>query len=122
MYNRRYLHHRKTTQNQKLQRCDTVFEAMGCFYHFCDCQQKEKVTSEILKRWNKRKKTMTRSGNLISLGKDFKWSKFGNVVGGSTLKKTRTSERDWGQNFPFRKPLSELQIMIKKSTLFGYVC
>ena len=35
--------------------CDTLFEVLGCFYHGCVCQQKKKVTSQILNRSEKRK-------------------------------------------------------------------
>ena len=33
--------------------CITVFEAMGCFYHYCSCQ--EALTEEDIQRGNKKR-------------------------------------------------------------------
>ena len=36
--------------------CNTVFEAMGCFYHYCPCQEARPVlTEEDIKRGNKKR-------------------------------------------------------------------
>ena len=36
--------------------CNTVFEAMGCFYHFCPCQElRPSLTEEDIKRGSKKK-------------------------------------------------------------------
>ena len=40
--------------------CNTVFQAMGCFYHFCPCQEAHlSVTDEKLLRGNKKKARRT---------------------------------------------------------------
>ena len=37
--------------------CNTVFEAMGCFYHYCPCQEaRPSLTEEDIERGNKRRK------------------------------------------------------------------
>ena len=36
--------------------CNTVFEAMGCFYHFCSCQELHpSLTEEDIKRGSRKK-------------------------------------------------------------------
>ena len=102
--------------------CDTVFEAMGCFYHGCDCQQKEKVTSEILKRWKKRKNYDAERKEYI-IGKGFQVIEIWECCWWKQVKDDKDIRERLKKNFPFRKPLSEQQIMqqIKNNTLFGYV-
>ena len=35
--------------------CNTVFEAMGCFYHYCPCQEARlSLTEEVIERGNKK--------------------------------------------------------------------
>ena len=37
--------------------CNTVFEAMGCFYHYCSCQEaRPALTEEDIKRGKKSEK------------------------------------------------------------------
>ena len=37
-------------------RCNTVFEVMGCFYHFCPCQElRPSLTEEDIQRGNKKR-------------------------------------------------------------------
>ena len=36
--------------------CNTVFEAMGCFYHYCPCQEaRPSLTEEDIERGNKKR-------------------------------------------------------------------
>ena len=36
--------------------CNTVFEAMGCFYHFCPCQElRPSLTQEDIQRGSKKR-------------------------------------------------------------------
>ena len=36
--------------------CNTVFEAMGCFYHYCSCQEaRPALTEEDIERGNKKR-------------------------------------------------------------------
>ena len=37
-------------------RCNTVFETMGCFYHFCSCQElRPSLTEEDIKRGSRKR-------------------------------------------------------------------
>ena len=35
--------------------CNTVFEAMGCFFHFCQCQEEKQLLFEDIERGLKRR-------------------------------------------------------------------
>ena len=35
--------------------CNTVFEAMGCFYHYCPCQEARPSVTEDIERGNKKR-------------------------------------------------------------------
>ena len=36
--------------------CNTVFEAIGCFYHYCPCQEaRSSLTEEDIERSNKKR-------------------------------------------------------------------
>ena len=35
--------------------CKTVFEAMGCFYHFCPCQELCPILNEDVKRGSRKR-------------------------------------------------------------------
>ena len=87
-----------------------MFEAIGCFHHGCDCQQKEKVTCEILKR-------------KYIIGKGFQVIEIWECCWWKQDKEDKDIRERFRTNFPFRKPVSEQQIMqqIKNNTLFGYV-
>ena len=38
--------------------CNTVFEAMGCFYHYCSCQEARlALIEEDIERGNKKRET-----------------------------------------------------------------
>ena len=51
--------------------CNTVFEAMGCFYYGCDCQiVKKEANAHIGKRWHERRKFNAERKKII-IGKGF---------------------------------------------------
>ena len=51
--------------------CSTVFEAIGCFHHSCDCQLvKEEANAYIVKRWHKRRRIDAERKNL-KIGKRY---------------------------------------------------
>ena len=61
--------------------CNTVFEAMGCFYHFCPCQElRPSLTEEDIKRGSRRELDELRRGYIQE--KSFTSFKCGNVCGG----------------------------------------
>ena len=51
--------------------CNTVFEAMGCFYHGCNGQMaKKEANAHIVKRWHERRKFNAERKNFI-MGKRY---------------------------------------------------
>ena len=103
--------------------CDTVFEAMGCFYHFCPCQELcPSLTKRNIKRGSrKRELDELRRGNKEEKGStviemwEYEWWR---------LYKTTTNVKlHIRGNSLNRRSLTEQQLLegIKKGNLFGYV-
>ena len=104
--------------------CSTVFEAMGCNYHYCPCQEARPslTDADIEKRVKKRQQDEMHWDNIQQKGYQIvkKWEcewwcrlyKSDESVG-SHLR----------ENFPYRRPLSEEQLLrrIIDGRLFGYV-
>ena len=89
--------------------CNTVFEAMGCYFHYCPCQESPKKKTKCAKN--------------ISNRKDTKLLKCGSAIGGNYMEPMRQKKNHLQTNFPYQLPLSEERLMqeIKSRTLFGYV-
>ena len=67
--------------------CMTVFEAMGCFYHYCPCQEaRPSLIEEGNERGNK-KRELDQLRNSTSKKKDIMLLKCGNVSGGICIKR-----------------------------------
>ena len=67
--------------------CKTVFEAMGCFYHYCPCQEALlSLTEEDIDRGNKMRE-MDRMRKQYIKKKDIMLLKSGNVSGGICIKR-----------------------------------
>ena len=103
--------------------CITVFEAMGCFYHFCPCQElRPSLTEEDIKRGSRRRELdELRRGYIQEKGFtviemwEFEWWRLYKTT---TIVKLRIREK-----FPYRRSLTEQQLLegIKKGKLLGYV-
>ena len=69
--------------------CNTVFEAMGCFYHYCLCQEtKHSLTEDEIEVATKRKK-WTGAESSTSKKKYVMLSKCGNVTSGISIRRQR---------------------------------
>ena len=70
--------------------CDhfkTVFEAMGCYYHFCFCQEASpSLTEQDIERGNKKRERWMICDENTLKRKVTKWKKCGNVTGGKVSK------------------------------------
>ena len=103
--------------------CNTVFEAMGCFYHFCPGQElRPPLTEEDIRHGSKKRDfdemrrdyTQVKSFNVVEMWECEWWR----------LYKTTTNVKlHIRENFPYRRSLTEYQLLggIKKGNLFGYV-
>ena len=103
--------------------CNTVFEAMGYFYHFCICQEvRPSVTEEDIQRGIEEKELnelrrnyMKQNGFTVIEMLECKWWR---------LYKTGTTVKEHiREMFPCRRSLEEYQLLeeIKSGKLLGYV-
>ena len=103
--------------------CNTVFEAMGCFYHGCNCQMaKKKLKAHTVKFWQERRTFDAERKNFI-IGKAFEIVEVWECLWWKQVRDDKTLKEHLKINFPFRKPLSEQQLLqqIDNGSLFGYV-
>ena len=103
--------------------CNTVFEAMGCFYHFCPCQElRPSLTEEDIQRGSKK-------GELDALRryyiqeKGFKVSEMWECEWWRLYKITNAVKLRMQQHFPYRRSLAAEKLLkeIKKGKFFGDV-
>ena len=103
--------------------CSTVFEAMGCYYHFCPCLEcSPKFTEEEVQRGIKRRE-------LDELRKEYIRSKGYTVIEQwecdwrDKVKKDATVKEFVRSQFPYKRPMTQdtLLSQIKKDLIFGYV-
>ena len=103
--------------------CNTIFEAMGCYYHYCPCQEaRPSLTDTDIERGvKKRQQDETRrdyiqqkSYQIIEMWECEWWS----LQKTDSLIKSQLREK-----FPCKRPLSEVGFMqeIIDGGLFGYV-
>ena len=103
--------------------CNTVFEAMGCFYDFCPCQEfHPSLTEEDIKRGSrKRELDDLRRGYIQEKG--FTVIEMWECEWWRLYKTTTNVKLLITENYPYRRSLTEQQLLegIKKASLFGYV-
>ena len=103
--------------------CNTVFEAMGCFYHFCPCQElRPSLTEEDIERGSrKRELDELRRGYIQEKG--FTVIEMWECEWWRLYMTTTNFKLHIRENFPYRRSLTEHQLLegIKKGNLFGYV-
>ena len=99
--------------------CNTIFEALGFFYHFCDCQQGQRcfTDKDIVKGKKKREMDELRREKNYSIVEmwECQW-------------KLHMRENNWIKSFvrstfPYKRPLSfeNLLSCIRKAELFDYL-
>ena len=103
--------------------CNTVFEAMGCFYHYFPCQEAQpSLTEEDIGRGNKRremdqmrKQYIKEKGyNVVEMWECEWWNLF---------ETTNCVKQHLRESFPYKRPLREESPLeqIRSGKLFGYV-
>ena len=103
--------------------CNTVFEAIGCFNHFCPCQElRPSLTEEDIKRCSRRRELdELRRGYIQEKG--FTVIEMWDCESWRLYKTTNNVKLHIRENFCYRRSLTEQQLLegIKKGNLFGYV-
>ena len=103
--------------------CNTVFEAMGCFYHFGRCQElRASLTEEDFQRGSKKRGLDALRRHYIQ-EKDFKVIETWECEWWRLYKLTTTVKQHIREHFPYRRSLAAEQLLeeIKEGKLFGYV-
>ena len=103
--------------------CNTVFEAMGCFYHFCPCQElRPSLTEEDIKRGSRRRELdELRRGYIQENG--FTVIEMWECEWWRLYKTTTKVKLHVLEHFPYRRSLAAEQVLweINEGKLFGYV-
>ena len=103
--------------------CNTVFEAMGCSYHYCACQEvRPSLTdNEIMRGIKKREQDQMRKKYIQQKG--YKIIEMWECKWWELYRADATVKNYLRANFPYQRPLSEERLMqeIKSGRLFGYV-
>ena len=103
--------------------CNTVFEAMGCFYHFCPCQElRPSLTEEDIQRGSKKRELDALTRHYIH-EKGFKVIEMWKCEWWRLYKTANTVKQQIREIFLYRRSLAAEQLLeeIKKGKLFGYV-
>ena len=103
--------------------CNTVFEAMGCFYQFCPCQElRPSLTEEDIQRGSKKREVDGLRRHYIQ-EKGFNVTEMWECEWRRLCKTTDTVKQHIREHFPYRRSLVAEKILeeIKEGKLFGYV-
>ena len=103
--------------------CNTVFEAMGCFPHFCPCQGlRPSLTEEDNQRGSKKRELDTMRRHYIQ-EKGFKLIEMRKCEWCRLYKTSIAVKQHFRKHLPCKRSLAPEQILeeIKEGNLFGYV-
>ena len=103
--------------------CSTAFEAMGCFYHFCPCQElRPSLTKDDIKH-GKRRRELDQLRRAYIQEKGFTVNEMWECEWWRLYKTTTNFKLHIRENFPLKRSLTEQQLLegVKKGNLFGYV-
>ena len=103
--------------------CNTVFEAMGCFYHFCPCQELHPSLAEEDIKHGSRKRELDELRRGYIQEKGFIVIEMWECEWWRLYKTAIFVKLHIRENFLYRRSLTEQQLLegIKKGNLFGYV-
>ena len=103
--------------------CNIVFEAMGCYFHYCLCQEARPslTDNEIMREVKKREQDQIRKEYIQQKG--CKIFEMWECNWWQVYRTDATVKNHLRTNFPYQRPLSEERLMqeIKCRKLFGYV-
>ena len=103
--------------------CNTVFEAMGCYYHYCPCQEaRPSVTDTDIERGVK-KRQQDEMRRFYIQQKGYQIVEMWECEWWSLYKTDSSVKSHLRENFPYKRPLSEEKPLqgIIDGRLFGYV-
>ena len=103
--------------------CNTVFEAVDSFYHFCPCQElRPSLTEEDIQRGSKKRELNALRRHYIQ-EKGFKVIEMRECEWWRLYKTTNAGKQHIRKHFHYRRSLAAEQLLeeIKEGKLFGYV-
>ena len=103
--------------------CKTVFEAMGCYYHFCSCQEaRPSLTDQYIEQANKKREMDDMRREYIK-EKRSKVEEMWECEWWESFKTNDKIKNHVRTHFPCKRPTSTdyLQAKTKDGALFGYV-
>ena len=101
--------------------CNIVFEVMGCFYHFCPCQElRPSLTGEDIQRGSKKRELDALRGHYMQ-EKGFKVVEMWECEWWRLYKTSKTVKQHIREHFPYRRSLAIEQLLeeIKEGKFFG---
>ena len=94
--------------------CKTVFEAMGCYYHFCSCQEaRPSLTEQNIERGNKKREMDDMRGEYIQ-EKGYKVEEIRECDCWESFKTNEKIKNHVRTHFPYKRPLSTDSLLAKK--------
>ena len=103
--------------------CNTVFEAMGCYYHYCSCQEaRPSLTDSDIERGMKKRQQDEMRRDYIQQ-KGYEIVEMWVCEWGSLYETDASVKNHLRENVPYKRPLSEEQLLqgIINGQLFAYV-
>ena len=103
--------------------CNTVFDAMGCFYHFCPCQELRHSLTEKDIQSGSKKRELDALRRHYKQEKSFKGIEMWECEWWRPYKTTNTVKQQTREHFRYRRSLAAQQLLEekKKGKLFGYM-
>ena len=103
--------------------CNTVFDAMGCFCHYCSCQEARASLTEDDIRSGDKKREMDQIRKQYIKEKGYNVVEMWECEWWNLYKKTTCAKEHLRGSFPYKRPLREERLLeqIRSVKLFGYV-
>ena len=114
---------RKSTALVFCSHCNTVFQAMACFYHLCRCQELHpSLTEKDIQRGSKKRELDALKRHFIQ-EKGFKVIEMWECEWSRLYKTTNSVKQHIGEHFPYRRSLAAEQLLEekKRGKFFGYM-
>ena len=103
--------------------CKTVFEAMGCFYHYCPCQEARPSLTEEKNQARQQKERNGPDEEAVHQKKGYNVVEMWECVRWNLYKTTTCFKEHLRESFPYKRPLREEGLLEQMGSgkLFGYV-
>ena len=103
--------------------CNTVFEAMGCYFLFCPCQESRASLSEEVMQRGTRKREHDELRTDYLRNKEYNIADVWECKWWERVKEEENVRNHMRKNFPFKLPMKQETLLakIRYGKMFGYV-